>query len=601
MKTELERSLQRQLVQAGLSAETPPNDIHQWQGFLENINKAYRGNREARYMLERSLDESSKEMRELYDNLKTETEQRVRALQESEEKSRFMANMSHEIRTPIHGILGSLEIVKGMELNGKQIAFVNTAFSSAESLLSIINNILDFSKIRAKQLELETIQFNLHELVEEINNILTPTARNKNLNISCLIHQDVPSHLKGDPVKVRQILVNLLSNAIKFTQAGQVRTEVSMLFQQNEKVGIRFEVMDTGIGIPQNMLQNIFGAFIQADGSTTREYGGTGLGLTIVRELTAAMGGQVFVESKEGEGSRFWVDIEFSLNDPVSLNVIDGIKGLKILAIDYEESNLSIIDHYLGSWGAKVDVANSAQDALRKLARSYAQKKAYDLIILEWFMPNIEGLKLSQALSTDTRFKFIPKVVLGSPNKKIESYTNDIMVTLSTPIRKTVLRDTILDALSKKEEQNELSKPSSVLVYANEKTSRFTDVLLAEDNEINAMVAITVLEQIGLSVKHVLDGKHAIEEAKKGLYKLILMDMHMPVTDGYTATKEIREWEKQNNLKQTPIIALTANALANDREKCLMAGMNDYLPKPVKKDRLQNVIKLWVQKETLTV
>jgi signal transduction histidine kinase/CheY-like chemotaxis protein len=601
MKTDLERSLQRQLIHAGLSVETPPTDINQWQAFLENINKAYKGNREARYMLERSLDQSSKEMRELYDNLKTETEQRVRALQESEEKSRFMANMSHEIRTPIHGILGSLEIVKGMELNGKQLAFVNTAFSSAESLLSIINNILDFSKIRAKQLELETIQFNMHDLVEEINSILTPTARNKNLNISCLIHQDVPWHLKGDPVKLRQILVNLLSNAIKFTQTGQVRTEVSMLYQQNENVGIRFEVTDTGIGIPQNMLQNIFGAFVQADGSTTREYGGTGLGLTIVRELTTAMGGQVFVESKVGEGSRFWVDIELSLNDPVSFHVVDELKDLKILAIDYEESHLSIIDHYLSAWGAKVDIASSAQDALKKLARSYAQKNVYDLIILEWFMPNIEGLKLSQALSTDTRFKFIPKVILGSQNKKIERDANNIMVTLATPIRKSVLRDSVLDALSKKVEQTKLTHSNEPLIYSNEKSSRFTDVLLAEDNEINAMIAITILEQIGLSVKHVLNGQQAIEEAQKGLYKIILMDMHMPIKDGYTAAKEIRVWEKQSNLKQTPIIALTANALANDREKCLLAGMNDYLPKPVKKDRLQNVIKHWLQKETLAV
>ena len=611
-KNNLERNLRRQLKHAGFSVDKVPTNIIEWQSFLQSINRSYVGNKETRYLLEKSLDESSQEMRELYDNLKKETEQRIQALQESEEKTRFMANMSHEIRTPIHGILGSLEIVKNSTaLDDKQKAFVGTAFTSAENLLDIINNILDFSKISSDQLELENITFNLNELIEEVNNIASVTADNKKLNVNCFIAKNIPTHIKGDPTKVRQILTNLLNNAVKFTEQGDISTKVRLLQETNKAVKIRIEVIDTGVGIPEAMQKNIFDAFIQEDVSTTRQYGGTGLGLTIIKELTLLMRGKIDMESQKGKGSRFWVDIPFLKAEDHKKNTAkSSLAGLRVLAVDDVKANLSIIEHYLSDWGIDAELTTSGNEAIACLKQTYTAGLHYDIIIVDWFMPGMDGLKFSQLLNTQPLFRDIPKIMLSSHavgrNKRMQA---NLSFSLTKPIRKSMLKTVLLECLNANKKKNE-SKAEADNNLHNDDNELFelhdgylklipdvTDILLAEDNEVNALIAITIMEQIGLSVKHVTDGKQAVEALQKGRYKTVLMDMHMPTMDGYEATKKIREWERQTNTTATPIIALTANALIGDREKCLASGMDDYLPKPVRQDQLKKVVSKWIKQD----
>ena len=614
-KNNLERNLRRQLKQAEFSVDEVPTSFDEWQSFLQSINRSYVGNKETRYLLEKSLDESSQEMRKLYNDLKKETEERVKALQESKEKTRFMANMSHEIRTPIHGILGSLEIVKNSTaLDDKQKAFIGTAFTSAENLLDIINNILDFSKISVDQLEVESISFDIHTLIEEANSLASISATDKNLNISCFIEKNVPARLKGDPIKVRQVLTNLLNNAVKFTHKGEVSTRVNLLQSTNNLAKVRIEVSDTGVGIPKAMQQNIFDAFIQEDVSTTRQYGGTGLGLTIIKELIELMGGQVDMESQKGKGSRFWVDIPFEITEKSSTNVANnGLAGLHILAVDDVKANLSIIEHYLSEWGVEADLATSGSEALSCLKQTYTAGLQYDIIIVDWFMPGMDGLKFSQALNNEPDYKNIPKIMLSSHavgrNKRMQA---NLSITLTKPIRKSMLKDVLLECINEHQKKNK--EESLKNKYLHEDDDELfelhdgylklipdtTDILLAEDNEVNALIAITMMEQIGLSVKHVTDGEQAVNELKNGRYKSILMDMHMPVMDGYEATRKIREWELATKTTATPIIALTANALIGDKEKCLATGMDDYLPKPVRQDRLKEVVSKWVDREVVT-
>lgn len=484
----LERSLVRQLKHAGLSLDQIPTNLNNWQTFLVSVNRSFIGNKDARYLLEKSLDQSSHELRDLYDNLKEESEQRIKALQQSEDKSRFMASMSHEIRTPIHGILGSLEIIKkSTDLDNKQKQFINTAFSSAESLLAIINNILDFSKIGADKIPLERIDFNLHKLVNDVSNVASAMVHKKPLTVSCDIHRDVPEMLNGDPTKTRQILTNLISNSVKFTHEGSIKIQITLLNTQTKQYNIRISVEDTGIGISEKAQKNIFEPFVQEDTSTTRKYGGTGLGLALIKEFTEMMEGEISIESTQGKGSRFWVDIPFG-----HASKITGSEEI-------------------------------AQPILEREIKNESEQKKYK---------------------------------------------------------------------NKKETQNTLDQKQK---------ADSIDLILAEDNQVNALIAKTMIAQMGLNVKHVPNGKQAFDEISSGKpYKLVLMDMHMPIMDGYEATKSIRQWEKEQSASPIPIIAMTANSLAGDRDKCIASGMDDFLPKPVTQDYLKKVIFKWLEKYNQT-
>jgi signal transduction histidine kinase/DNA-binding response OmpR family regulator len=592
----LHRRLQKQLKRCGLLQNGLPDDPNKWQDFLHLVDLSYSGTSDAQYLLERSLEVSSQEMRKLYEDLKAETEQRIDALHKSEQKTRFMANMSHELRTPIHGILGSLEIVKGTELDDRQKLFVDTAYASCEVMLDVINNILDFSKLKAGNIELETIEFSPRELIEGISGIMSTMAQEKNLEVQCYIPEEIPARVKGDPTRLRQMLMNLIGNAMKFTERGEVYTGLELREIKGGNALLRFEVRDTGIGIPPAMHKSIFESFVQVDASINRRYGGTGLGLTIVREFAEMMGGRVGLESTPGQGSVFWFEITVPVVEGShAATSIQQLEGCRVMVVDDNETNRRILENYLQAWKADATIVSNGLDALRKMDESLKENKPYDILLLDWFMPQMDGIALAKAIRANPFHDQTPIVMLTSYGISQEKQKQaGVQAAVTKPVRSVTLRDVLTDTLRRHghpkvptTQTTAISKPAPVLLPA---------ILLAEDNSVNALIAVTMLEKIDIQVDHVTNGKLALKAMRNRPYKLVLMDINMPEMDGYTATRFIRKWEKDGTLKQhTPIIAMTANALKGDREKCLTMGMDDYLSKPVKQNELLALVQKWLK------
>jgi CheY-like chemotaxis protein/nitrogen-specific signal transduction histidine kinase len=547
-------------------------------------------------------------MRKLYEDLKAETEQRIDALHKSEQKTRFMANMSHELRTPIHGILGSLEIVKDTDLDARQKLFVETAYASCEVMLDVINNILDFSKLRAGGIELEAIEFSPRELVESISGIMSTMAQEKNLEVQCYIPDNIPARVKGDPARLRQMLMNLVGNAVKFTERGEVYTALELREIRGDKAVLRFEVRDTGIGIPPAMQKSIFESFVQVDASINRRYGGTGLGLTIVREFAEMMGGRIGLDSTPNQGSTFWFEITVPITEHQHLeHHTQHLEGRRIMVVDDNETNRRILENYLHAWHAEAIIVSNGHDALHKLEESIRQQRPIDLLLLDWFMPQMDGLTLARTIRSDSRHDKTPIVMLTSYGISQEKQQQaGVQSAVTKPVRSITLRDVLTDTLRRHSGTHSAiaaaaavtaSFPELVLKPAQPAKSMFTPaILLAEDNPVNALIAITMLEKLNMQVDHVTTGKLALKSMRTRPYKLVLMDINMPEMDGYTATRYVRKWEKEGVLKQrTPVIAMTANALQGDRERCLKMGMDDYLAKPVKQDELLRLVGQWLK------
>lgn len=601
----LHKRLQKQLKRSGLLEHGLPDDPNKWQNFLHQIDLSYTGTSDAQYLLERSLEVSSQEMRKLYDDLKTETEQRIEALHKSEQKTRFMANMSHELRTPIHGILGALEIVKDTTLDARQKLFVDTAYASCEVMLDVINNILDFSKLKAGGIELDIIEFSPRELVENISGIMSTMAQEKNLGVQCYIPENIPERVKGDPARLRQMLMNLIGNAVKFTERGEVYTGLELLEIRDDKAVLRFEVRDTGIGIPLAMQKSVFESFVQVDASINRRYGGTGLGLTIVREFAEMMGGRIGLESVPGQGTTFWFEIAFPVTGNHAWdNTSHHLEGRRILVVDDNETNRRILENYLQAWKAEAIIVSNGHDALHKLEESITQHKPIDLMLLDWFMPQMDGIALAKTIRTDNRHAQTPIVMLTSYGISLEKQQQaGVQAAVTKPVRSITLRDVLLDTM-RRHALNDQPKPtpSTTLPFPNIVLKSVASVepaiLLAEDNPVNALIAVTMLEKLNIPVDHVTTGKLALKALRNCPYKLVLMDINMPEMDGYTATRYIRKWHKEGILKQhIPVIAMTANALKGDRERCLKMGMDDYLAKPIKQEELLKVVERWLQRE----
>jgi signal transduction histidine kinase/DNA-binding response OmpR family regulator len=594
----LNRRLEKQLKRSGLNANAIPADVNQWQEFLHLVDSSYSGASDAQYLLERSLEVSSQEMRKLYDDLKAETEQRIDALHKSEQKTRFMANMSHELRTPIHGILGSLEIVKNTKLDERQKLFVDTAYASCEVMLDVINNILDFSKLKAGDIELESIEFSPRELVESITGIMTTMAQEKNLEVQCYIPDDMPGRVKGDPARLRQMLMNLIGNAIKFTEQGEVYTKLTLREIKGENAILRVDVRDTGIGIPAAMHKSIFESFVQVDASINRRYGGSGLGLTIVREFAEMMGGRIGLESTLGQGSTFWFEIPTLIVEDQHITSLQAqhLEGRRVMVVDDNETNRRILENYLQAWQAEAVIVNSGAEALIHLEASLLAHKPFDILLLDWFMPQMDGIALAKAIRSDTRHDHTPIVMLTSYGISQEKQKEaGVQAALTKPVRSVTLRDVLSDTLNRHPKPGD--NASNNLVASQPIAKNIApSILLAEDNAVNALIAVTMLENINVHVDHVTTGKLALRAIRTRPYSMVLMDINMPEMDGYTATRYIRKWEREGILKErTPVIAMTANALKGDKEKCLTVGMDDYLAKPVKQDELLAMVKHWLE------
>lgn len=598
----LQKRLEKQLRHSGLTATALPDDLSKWQHFLHLIDRSYTETKNTQYLLERSLEVSSQEMSKLYEDLKTETEQRISALHKSEQKTRFMANMSHELRTPIHGILGSLEIVKSTTLDEKQRLFIDTAYASCEIMLDIINNILDFSKLKAGGIELEVIEFSPRELLESISAIMSTMAHEKNLNLRCEIADTLPKRVKGDPARLRQMLMNLIGNAIKFTNHGEVYVALTSRQTHEGHVTLRFEVHDTGIGIPPAMHKSIFESFVQVDASINRRYGGTGLGLTIVREFTEMMGGTIGLHSVPDQGSQFWFEIPAQVVDTHTAHDAGQLSGCKVMVVDDNESNRLILENYLQTWQADVTLVSSGNEALATLAAPEHQQRPFDILVLDWFMPYMDGIALAKIIRSQPQHDQTPIVMLTSYGISQEKQKQaGIQTVLTKPIRCVTLRDVLSDTLVRYGRLKPSSTPPAPAAPRLPPATRSHKILLVEDNSVNALIAITLLKQANSHVDHVTTGKLALKAIRTQCYDMVLMDINMPEMDGYTATRYIRKWENEGILKKrTPIIAMTANALKGDREKSLSMGMDDYLAKPVKQEELLKMLNHWLTLQEVT-